>query len=410
MSFLRYLHADLDAFFVSVEVLKNPALKGLPVIVGGLNKRGVVSTCSYAARKFGIHSAMPMYLALRKCPDAIVLPHDMSAYKAYSDKVFSILHAYSPEVEKVSVDEAYLDMTGTEKLYSSTEKLVQSIRQRVLKETGLVISIGASFNKTLAKIATGMAKPDNFFLLDQRRFNELKYSLPLNQIPGIGRKSDDILRRHGLVTGGDLLNHPVNEWAKFFGSQTRFMIDFFNGIDLKEVKTEYVRKSIAREHTFAEDADRETALATLSEFCREFSTHLTRNELKPRHVSLKVRTPSFKTMTRSKSFREEVWMERDLFDIVKALFALIPESLSSFRLVGISLSHFNLPEGTEMENQLDLWGDSQNSTDVTAPVNKREKAAKVMESLKMKIGQNAIQWGLYSDKPVSSQKKPRHKL
>ena len=215
-----YIHADLDAFFASVEQLDNPALRGKPVIVGGLpgDRRSVVSTCSYEARRYGVHSAMPTAQAYKLCPAGVYLRGNMARYKEKSEEVMAVFRDFSPEVQQMSVDEAFLDISGMEKLFGSPPELAKKLKSAVSSRTGLTVSCGLASNKYIAKIASGMSKPDGLFIVENGDEEKFMCSLPLDKIWGAGKKTQEIFKRYGFKSCVDLHDIPEEKLQKLFGS------------------------------------------------------------------------------------------------------------------------------------------------------------------------------------------------
>ena len=248
---LRWImHADMDAFFASVEQLDNPELKGLPVIVGGLSGRGVVSTCSYEARKFGVHSAMPMHMAKRLCPQGVFIQGRMRRYKEVSDKIMEIFHTFSPLVEQLSVDEAFLDVTGMEGLYPDVITLAKAIKGKVYAETGLRVSVGVAPNKFLAKLASDLEKPDGLVLIKHETAAAFIAPMPVRKIFGIGKAAEAELLKYGIDTIGKIAAADIKILQRVFGINAQTVHDLARGIDNRPVVNETEAKSIGKEHTY----------------------------------------------------------------------------------------------------------------------------------------------------------------
>ena len=246
------VHMDLDTFFVSVERLENSSLVGKPVIIGGFSDRGVVASCSYEARKYGVHSAMPGKLARRLCPDAIWLRGDMDKYSRFSHQVTDVIEDAAPVVEKASVDEHYLDISGMDRFFGSY-KWTHELRQKIMKQTGLPISFGLSVNKTISKIATGEAKPNGEKQVARPLIHQFLNPLSIKKIPGIGDKSYHILRDMGIVHIETLANIHVELLQKVLGENGKIIWEKANGIDNRPVLPYHERKSISSEQTFQVD-------------------------------------------------------------------------------------------------------------------------------------------------------------
>ncbi|MEQ8175079.1 MAG: DNA polymerase IV [Syntrophomonadaceae bacterium] len=298
---LHIIHCDLDAFFASVEQLDHPEFRGRPVIVGGdARSRGVVSTCSYEARKSGVRSAMPMARALRLCPQAVYLPVNMPRYVEMSRQVFSILADYSPLMEPLSIDEAFLDISGTQNLFGSPSDIGRRIKKRVRTELGLIISVGISYNKFLAKLASDISKPDGLMTISREQALEILAPLPVSNLWGVGEKGQDQLRVWGLETIGEVQKLPPGWLEERMGVSGRLCWQLAQGIDHREVEPEREKKSLGREMTFPQDVD---DLEYLKQMLKVFAAELCPRLRKIKHsaatISIKLRFNSFKTITRS---------------------------------------------------------------------------------------------------------------
>ncbi|WP_016954827.1 DNA polymerase IV [Catenovulum agarivorans] len=250
----KFLHIDMDAFYVSVEIRDNPKLINQPVAVGGAsNRRGVLSTCNYIARQFGVHSAMPTALALKKCPDLIVLPGRMQVYKEVSQQIRQIFAQYTDKIEPLSLDEAYLDVSNSSLHNGSATLLAQTIRQQILQTTGLTASAGIAPIKFLAKIASDLNKPNGQYTIKPEQVQDFIDKLELKKIPGVGKVTWQKLQNFGLNTGLDVRNSSLEYLHKHFGKYGQVLWRRCHGIDEREVETERVRKSVGVERTFSQD-------------------------------------------------------------------------------------------------------------------------------------------------------------
>ena len=363
------LHCDLDAFFASVEQLDNPELRGKPVVVGGSrHSRGVVSTCSYEAREFGIHSAMPVSQAFRLCPQAVFLPVNMPRYQEMSRQVFTILSRFSPLMEIISIDEAFLDISGCFRLYGSPENIGGLIKEQVHSELGLIISVGISYNKFLAKLATDLDKPDGLLIITENEAADLLKPLPVSKIWGVGQKTEQSLNRLGIKTIGDIQALPPGWLEARFGSAGRLFWELAHGIDHRPVETGQERKSISREETFPEYIIDISYLEKLTtHFAAELCAKLRREGLETASISIKLRYSDFKTITRSKAIEP---CNSDLV-VTQAAEELLHNAYNgkgSLRLFGLSLGHLSsradLEQGSLFEsptnsahNEIDLLMD-----------------------------------------------------
>ena len=335
------IHIDIDAFFAAVEVLLNPSLKGKPVIVGGLpHERGVASTCSYEARKYGVHSGMNLRNAYKLCPQGIFVRGSYQVYQAFSDKFFSILHEYTPDVEDASLDEAYLDLTRCRHLYPSFSGTARRIKERVERETGLKVSVGVGPNKILAKLATKRAKPAGFFEVEPGREEEFLRDLGIESLPGIGPKSQVILRLLNIQKIGDLWGLPRTTLHSIFGLGGDDIYLQSRGIDSRPVVTSAIPKSVSRETTFLEDLwDRRLLLAHLAYLCDRLTLALRQGHCYAHIIEVKARYSDFKTEGRRRLLITPRQEMGDVYKIAEELFLeLYSGSRLSLRLVGVKAS------------------------------------------------------------------------
>ncbi|MGR6835314.1 DNA polymerase IV [Syntrophomonas erecta] len=334
------IHCDLDAFYASVEQRDNPQLRGKPVIVGALpGQRGVVSTCSYEAREYGIHSAMPINQAYRLCPQAIFLPPRMEHYQKVSRQVFSIFEDFTPIWEALSIDEAFLDVSGCHRLFGSSRHIASLIRSRVLDETGLTISVGIGPNKFLAKLATNMAKPDGMMEFTSTMISTVLPGLPVTCLWGIGEKTAGRLRQLGIDTVGSLFFIPRSKLTDVFGSNTDFYLDLARGIDRRPVVSGTNIKSISNETTFGNDlADPSLIRSAIMELSHKVGLRLRREGLKARTIMLKLRTSDFKTLHRRQTMDSPTETDLEIFTTAYNMYDHSGLKKVPLRLVGVGLS------------------------------------------------------------------------
>lgn len=342
---LDIIHCDLDAYFASVEQLDNPELRGRPVIVGGdVRARGVVSTCSYEARKFGVKSAMPMARALQLCPQAVYLPVNMSRYVEMSRQVFSILADYSPLMEPLSIDEAFLDISGTQNLFGSPGDIGRQIKRRVRAELGLNISVGISYNKFLAKLASDMSKPDGLMTINREQALEILAPLPVSKLWGVGDKGQAQLRAWGLDTISDVQRLPPGWLEEKLGISGRHCWELAHGIDNRRVEPERERKSLGREITFPQDVDElEYLKLMLKVFAAELCPRLRKIKRSAATITIKLRFKNFKTITRSCTV-PACDSEGLIADIAVQILEQVYQGRPPLRLIGLSLSNL-VPSG-----------------------------------------------------------------
>ncbi len=332
-------HLDLDAFYASVEENLDPSLREKPVIVGG-GERGVVSTANYIARRYGVHSAMPMRTARRLCPQAVVLPGNHRLYAAYSRRFKAILEEYSPLVEKVSIDEAYIDLTGTEGLFGPVTRTCRAIQRRVRDELDLGISVGLATNKLVAKVASDFRKPAGFTVVRPGEEASFLAPLPVEHLPGVGPSLLAQLRDRGVVTVGDLARVPENLLRLSFGEVGEVLARRARGEDPRQVTLRELIKSISRETTFDEDTT-DTALleSTLLHLTEDVCRRLRRQKLEARTVTVKIRYSDFVTHTRSHTLRRPLDVDEAFFKEVLQLFRTARERRYRIRLLGVGLSN-----------------------------------------------------------------------
>jgi DNA polymerase-4 len=345
------LHIDMDAFFVSVEEVRDPSLKGKPVIVGGdPDGRGVVAAASYEARKYGIHSAQPVSRAKRLCPHAIFLRGTHGLYSEFSARIFEILDHYSPLVEPMSLDEAYVDLTGCERLHGPTTETAVRIHDAIQSQIGINASVGMAANKLMAKIASGMAKPNGFLRILPGHEAAFLAPLPIGRIPGIGPKSVEEFKRMGIRTVRDLVALPLELLEEVHGEWGHRLYQKARGISKSPVLKRDDTRSISRETTLEKDsADPAFLESTLSWLVEKAASQLREEGIRARCVSLKLRDSDFKTVTRSHTLTEATCEDHVIFDTVAGLFRKLFTRRTRVRLVGVALTSFTSGETPQME-------------------------------------------------------------
>ena len=337
----KIIHVDMDAFFASVEQLDRPELRGLPVIVGGEpGSRGVVAACSYEARAFGIHSAMPSGRARQLCPQAVFLRPRMERYREISQEIMALFHRYTPLVEPLSVDEAFLDVTANLMGEPSATRIAERIRAAIRAATGLTASAGVSYNKFLAKIASGHRKPDGLTVIAPEQARGFLAALPIGKFYGVGRVTEQKMLAHGIRTGGDLLRFSPQELIALFGKSGRFFHDMARGIDPRPVEPVRVRKSIGSETTLATDIrDLDRVHAVLREQVLEVADLLTRKQTGGRTLTLKVRYHDFTTITRSCTTIQGFFDAADILAHLPRLLAATEAGRRPVRLLGVTVAN-----------------------------------------------------------------------
>ena len=332
------LHVDMDAFFASVEQLDNKALRGKPVIVGGVSERGVVSTCSYEARKFGVHSAMPIFIARKLCPHGIYVRTRMFRYKEVSNRVFNILRELTDKIEPVSIDEAYLDITGSN--FKNGLEAAKYIKSRVFKEVGLTISVGVSYNKFLAKLASDWNKPNGIKLITKDMLPNILFPFSISKIHGLGKKSVERLNNIGIFTVKDLYEMPKEFYIEYLGKYGLEIYDRIRGVDNREVEARRDRKSYGKERTLKVDIkEKEEILEYLKDFSKEISNELIKKNIEGKTITVKYKTEDFINHTRSKTLN---FYTNDFNEIYKVCEDIInnEEFNENIRLIGVTLSSF----------------------------------------------------------------------
>jgi DNA polymerase IV len=376
------LHVDMDAFFVSVELLERPELRGKPVIVGGQpNQRGVVTAASYEARKFGVHSAMPLRTAGRLCPHAVYLESHHAKYSEWSDRVATILTKFSPIVEMVSIDEAYLDLCGTERLHGPPLAATDKLLRTITRDTGLPCSGGLATTRLVAKVASDQAKPRG--LLWVAPGSEARFLAPLSvrKIPGIGKVTERALRALRIETVEQLAAQPLEKLENVFGQWGTALYRKARGGDSYEFVIDAEPKSISHNHTFGEDTDDGDALsAMLSHLSQKACKRLREAGLATRTLTLTIRYTGFDTYTRSKTISEPTQLDGDIFTVFQNLFREHRNHRRKIRLLGVSLG--GLTHGAE---QLDLLSAERRA--------KLERLTRATDSLRDRFGFGSVQFG-----------------
>ncbi|MBU0682065.1 MAG: DNA polymerase IV [Proteobacteria bacterium] len=333
------IHLDMDAFYASVEVLDHPELAGLPVIVGGSSERGVVSAASYEARTYGVHSALAIVVARRLCPHGIFRPVRMERYQEVSQQVMAIFGDYTPQVEQVSVDEAFLDVSGCTRLLGDAEAIATTIRKRVRQEIGLTVSAGIATSKLVAKIASDQDKPDGLTLVPQGQEAAFLAPLAIKRLWGVGKKTIPSLNLLGVYTIGDLCRFDLDFLERKFGKQGRHMYFCARGLDLREVETTETVKSIGNEETFAEDLiDLARIKKELLSLTTKVGERLRDQNLKGQTVTLKIKYHDFSTVSRSVTLEQATNDSRQLYTTILALLPKTQAGVMPVRLAGLSVS------------------------------------------------------------------------
>jgi len=373
------LHVDMDAFYASVEQHDNPELKGKPLIVGGTRGRGVVAAASYEVRRFGVHSAMPMSEALRRCPHAICIPPRMRRYQEVSKQIFAIFHEFTPLIEGLSLDEAFLDVSASIKLKGSPEEIAREIKRRIVATTGLTASIGLASNKLLAKIASDLRKPDGLVWIRPEEVTTVLDPLPIGRLNGVGRKTGARLEEHGIHTLGQLRLAPDSVLWPLFGRFTQRMRERAAGIDDRPVVADCEEKSISAEETFEHDIrNRKELDAELADLADRTCARLRAKQFMTSQVQVKIRRRDFTTYTRQQSFSPPTQDGQLILDIARKLLAgwLEEQPRVAIRLLGVGVARLS-PAW-----QLDLFASTSAAAD--------DKLGAAVDRIHEKFGEQSL--------------------
>ena len=382
---LAIAHIDCDAFYAAVEKRDNPELRDKPLIVGG-GKRGVVTTACYIARQFGPRSAMPMFKALKMCPQAVVIKPDMAKYKRVSQQIRKIFDTATPLVEPLSLDEAFLDLTGTTKLFDRTPAATLAhIAREIEREIRITVSIGLSYNKFLAKLASDLDKPRGFAVIGEGDAVQLLHDLPLIRLPGVGPSLADRLKVDGFFTVGDVQRQSIHEMTLRYGNTGEYLANLARGMDRRHVNVDRESKSISAETTFLDDMGEVAELRRrLWPLCERVADRLKTAGLSGRVVTLKLKTARFKLLTRRQTIAKPTQLAEVIFRTAEPL--LKTEATGAkFRLIGVGVEDF---DGAATDVTRDLFA--------TQPVDDTEHLAEVertMDAVRAKFGRAAIRKG-----------------
>jgi DNA polymerase-4 len=335
------LHADLDAFYASVEVLNNPRLRGTPVIVGGTGSRGVVTSASYEARRYGVRSAMPVMRARRLCPSGVFVAPNFPAYISKSRAVKAVFDSFSTAVEPISLDEAFLDMRRARRIWPDPPTIAEALKDRVLRETGLVVSVGVAPNKFLAKLASRLAKPDGILVVDPEKISEFLRPLDVAYLWGVGEHTEAVLRRLGLTTIGDVATAPEGYLERILGAHGAHLAALAAGRDGREVIPNWEAKSVGAEATFERDLTEQTETsAALLALADRVASRLRAQGISGQTVNLKVRLNDFSTFSRSRTLGFEIDSATGIYGVARAMLSRFASDRPgrSIRLLGVSMS------------------------------------------------------------------------
>lgn len=394
------IHVDMDAFYASVEIREQPELAPLPVVVGGREGRGVVAAANYNARKYGVRSAMPIAEAKRRCEKLVCLPVRMPLYVEASQKIHDVFFRYTPEIEPLSLDEAFLDVTASEHLFKSAENIGQMIKRDILDETQLVCSVGIAENKYVAKIASDINKPSGFVHVSAESQQQFLDPLPVSRLWGAGKVAQKKFAQYGIETIADVRQQSEVFMQSLFGKLGQHFLDLANGRDVRRVCSESKTKSISHETTFEQDIDDMSVLRSyLSDLCEQVAARLRSKSYNAKTISIKLRFPDFKTITRSISLSEAENNTQVLMDNAVSLFLnAIQQHKSAVRLIGMGVSGLSkLGENPDeqklsdtQKRQADMF-EEQISADSASP--KQKSIDEISDKVNQRFGKKTVRRG-----------------
>ena len=394
------IHIDMDAFFAAIEQRDDPSLRGKPVVVGadpkGGKGRGVVSTCSYEAREYGIRSAMPISEAWRRCPHACFVPGHGELYARESRRIREILESFTPDVEPISIDEAFLDVTSSLHLFARTKReLAELIQQRICDETQLTCSLGVAPSKMVAKVASDLEKPRGIVVVEPDEVEAFLRPLPVGSLWGVGKKMRAALEELGVQTIGDLADLDQQELTRRFGKHGEHLWNLARGIDDREVEEGEPAKSIGHEHTFSTDtADRRLLAATLMDLCEQVAQRLHKAALRGRTVTTKIRFDDFTTLTRATTLDEPIADAATIYQVATANLDRARIGRRKIRLIGVALSGF----GQAPPRQLALFDEPDAEREA-----KRRQLGDAVGRIKDRFGHDALHHGTALDRPPDTE-------
>jgi DNA polymerase-4 len=338
----QIIHVDMDAYYASIEQRDHPELRGMPVVVGGDRYgRGVVTTCSYEARKYGIHSAMPSKIAYQRCPHAIFIKPRFNLYQEISEQIMEIFHRFSEHVQPLSLDEAYLDVSAISKNFTTSKLLALQIKNEIKKQTGLTASVGVSFNKFLAKVASDFNKPNGITVITLDNADEFIDNLPIGKFYGIGKVTEKKMLKLGIKTGADLKEFGPEKLKKYFGIAGEYYYNCAIGIDNRPVMIHWTRKSLGHERTLYSDIDNiDEMLKILENLAQRIEEYLKEHGLQGRTITLKMRYQNYQRITRGVTLSEPIDDAKIIMLNIKKLLGKTKAGERKVRLLGIAISNF----------------------------------------------------------------------
>lgn len=387
---LSIIHLDLDAFFASVEQRDNPAYQEKPLIVGGISggklsnsNRGVVCAASYKARKYGVHAGMPIWEARQKCPQGIFVTSQINKYLEASKKFFQICSNYTPLIEPLSIDEVFLDVSGCESLFGSSETIGRKIKERVYQELELKVSVGIAENKFLAKIATNLGKPNGFYIIPLKDIQKIVYPLPISALWGIGKKTEELLKKSGIYLVEQLARMPDSILENLLGKNGKKIKLLAQGIDESPVIPPSTAKSIGKETTYSTNIiEKEKLIKELLKLSQLVAYNVRKKGYKGRTITLKVRFQNFTTFNRSKTLENPTHLDDIIFKTVVELLDKVRHKKGGIRLLGIKLSNLTLGNGIK---QLKFLRDEVDKKD-----DKLEQLTQSLDKIREKFGSKSI--------------------
>jgi len=387
---LSIIHLDLDAFFASVEQRDNPAYQEKPLIVGGISggklsnsNRGVVCAASYKARKYGVHAGMPIWEARQKCPQGIFVTSQINKYLEASKKFFQICSNYTPLIEPLSIDELFLDVSGCESLFGSSETIGRKIKERVYQELELKVSVGIAENKFLAKIATNLGKPNGFYIIPLKDIQKIVYPLPISALWGIGKKTEELLKKSGIYLVEQLARMPDSILENLLGKNGKKIKLLAQGIDESPVIPPSTAKSIGKETTYSTNIiEKEKLIKELLKLSQLVAYNVRKKGYKGRTITLKVRFQNFTTFNRSKTLENPTHLDDIIFKTVVELLDKVRHKKGGIRLLGIKLSNLTLGKGIK---QLKFLRDEVDKKD-----DKLEQLTQSLDKIREKFGSKSI--------------------
>jgi DNA polymerase-4 len=385
------LHVDMDAFFASIEQMDDPSLRGKCVVVGGRSKRGVVAAASYEARKFGIHSAMPIFQAWQKCPALVIVPPRRKRYSDLSRRIMAVLEAFSPLVEPISIDEAFVDISGCRRLHGSPRRTAQAIKDKIYKRVGLTCSVGVAPSKFLSKIASDLEKPDGLTVISPEQVPSFIDRLPVRKVPGVGRRAQQTLSSMGIAYLGQVQDYPTSVLVRRLGKYGHRLAALSRGQDDSPVTPCNEAKSISTETTLPSNTwDRQLLSDYLLTQSQSVARELRRKQVRTRTITLKIKTDDFQLHSRSRTLEKPVQSAERIYQVALEIFRQFKLS-KPVRLIGVGAGTL---QPASMPVQADLFPDEHQIRD-----GKWEKVDRAMDAVTKRFGSHAVVRGKLKKEP-----------